>query len=72
MANYQTHLTGGVLIGVAAALVSGGLGMITAAEMPFVALVGTWGGLAPDLDSDTSRPMPVSYTHLPLPTRDLV
>jgi len=69
MANYQTHLTGGVLIGAAAALVSGGLGMATAVEMPFVALVGTWGGLAPDLDSETSRPTQIifSYATIVLP-----
>lgn len=63
MANYNTHLTGGVLIGAAAALVCGGLGMITAVEMPFVALVGTWGGLAPDLDSDNSRPMRIMFRY---------
>ena len=63
MANYQTHLTGGVLIGSAAAMVAGGLGMITAVEMPFVALVGTWGGLAPDLDSDNSRPVQIMFTY---------
>ncbi|MFT5683905.1 MAG: membrane-bound metal-dependent hydrolase YbcI (DUF457 family) [Myxococcota bacterium] len=63
MANYQTHLTGGVLIGAAAALISGGLGMVTAVEMPFVALVGTWGGLAPDLDSDNSRPVQIMFTY---------
>jgi membrane-bound metal-dependent hydrolase YbcI (DUF457 family) len=63
MANYQTHLTGGVLIGAAAALVGAGLGMITAVEMPFVAMVGTWGGLAPDLDSDNSRPVQIMATY---------
>lgn len=63
MANYQTHLNGGVLIGAAAALVSGGLGMVNAVEMPFVALVGTWGGLAPDLDSDNSRPVTIMFTY---------
>ena len=63
MANYQTHLTGGVLIGAAAALVSGGLGMVTAVEMPFIALIGTWGGLAPDLDSDNSRPIQIMFTY---------
>lgn len=63
MANYQTHLNGGVLIGAAAALVSGGLGMVDAVEMPFVALVGTWGGLAPDLDSDNSRPVTIMFTY---------
>ena len=63
MANYQTHLTGGVLVGAAAALLSGGLGMVNAVEMPFVALVGTWGGLAPDLDSDNSRPMKIMFSY---------
>lgn len=66
MANYQTHLTGGVLVGAAAALASGGLGMATAVEMPFVALVGTWGGLAPDLDSDNSRPVQIMFTYATL------
>lgn len=63
MANYQTHLTGGVLVGAAAALLSGGLGMVTAVEMPFIALVGTWGGLAPDLDSDNSRPIQIMFAY---------
>lgn len=70
MANYQTHLTGGVLVGTAAALLAGGLGLATAAEMPFVALVGVWGGLAPDLDSDSSRPMQImtDYATLIVPS----
>lgn len=70
MADYQTHLTGGVITGIAAALVAGGQGMITAAEMPFVAMVGAWGGLAPDLDSDSSRPIRImtDYATLVVPT----
>ena len=63
MANYPTHLTGGVLIGAAASLAAAALGMISAAEMPFVAMVGTWGGLAPDLDSDGSRPTQLMFAY---------
>jgi membrane-bound metal-dependent hydrolase YbcI (DUF457 family) len=55
MADYQTHLNGGVVFSIAAALVAGSLGLVTAAEMPFVAMVGVWGSLTPDIDSDHSR-----------------
>ena len=73
MADYQTHLTGGVLVGTAAALLAGGLGLATVAELPFIALVGVWGGLAPDLDSDNSRPTQImtDYATLILPTAAL-
>ena len=70
MADYQTHLTGGVIVGTAAAMLSAGLGLVTVAEMPFIALVGVWGGLAPDLDSDNSRPIQIMthYATLIVPT----
>jgi membrane-bound metal-dependent hydrolase YbcI (DUF457 family) len=70
MANYQTHLTGGIIAGTAAALLAASQGIVTAAEMPFIALVGTWGGLAPDLDSDSSRPLRImrDYATMIVPT----
>ena len=70
MADYQTHLKGGVVMGIAAALAAGSLGMVTAAEMPFIAIVTVWGGLAPDLDSDNSRPSRImtDYVTLIVPT----
>ena len=70
MADYQTHLHGGVAFGIAAAIVAGAQGMVTAAEMPFIAMVGVWGGLAPDLDSDSSRPIRImrDYATVVAPT----
>jgi len=56
MADYKTHLTGGVCTGVAAALLAAGSGLVAPGLTPIVGGVAVVGGLAPDVDSDTSRP----------------
>lgn len=70
MADYQTHLTGAVIVGSATAFAATILGLCAPIEAPFVAIVGVWGGLAPDLDSDNSRPLRIvfSYASVIVPT----
>lgn len=56
MANFPTHLTGAVLAGITGAVAAGLLGAVPPVVCPVVLAVGVVGGLAPDVDSDHSRP----------------
>ncbi|MEL6344275.1 MAG: metal-dependent hydrolase [Myxococcota bacterium] len=66
MADYQTHLTGAIITGAATAFAASILGVATPIEAPFLAMVGVWGGLAPDLDSDNSRPLRIVFDYASL------
>lgn len=70
MADYQTHLNGGVVFSFAASLLAASQGLITIAEMPFIAMVGVWGSLAPDIDSEHSRAVRImrDYATVIVPT----
>ena len=56
MADFRTHLIGGAAAGGAAAAAAGFFGWTELWRLPLVALVGAIGGLAPDVDHDSSRP----------------
>ena len=70
MANYPTHLKGGLVSGIAGALMAWQLEMISFYGMPIVALSGVFGGIAPDIDHDKSIPIRIisSWTALLLPS----
>jgi membrane-bound metal-dependent hydrolase YbcI (DUF457 family) len=55
MADFKTHFAGGTAVGVAAALTSAACGWIDYNQIPFVAMTGIIGGIAPDIDSDSGR-----------------
>ena len=57
MANFKTHQNGAVMAGVVASVASYSLGMTDLTQSFFVLAVGYFGGLAPDLDHDSSIPL---------------
>lgn len=61
MADYKTHFAGGVTAGVVAALTTAALGWIDINQIPLVAATGMIGGLAPDIDSDSSRAQQILF-----------
>jgi hypothetical protein len=70
MADFRTHLMGGILAGTALALGAAGLGLVGWARIPLIALAGIVGGIAPDIDSDSGRPQGILFgaATLVLPT----
>ena len=62
MANFQTHLYGGILVGVSGMLASVHLGLSPLITAPIVCLAGIFGGIAPDLDHDHGRPIRIMFT----------
>ena len=61
MANFQTHLYGGILVGTAGMLTSIHLGLAPIMTAPIVCLAGIFGGIAPDLDHDHGRPIRIMF-----------
>ena len=61
MANFQTHLYGGILVGVVGMLTSVQLGLAPIVSAPIVCLAGVFGGIAPDLDHDHGRPIRIMF-----------
>ncbi len=70
MANYPTHLKGGLASGIAGALMAWQLDMISGYGIPIVVLSGGVGGIAPDIDHDKSIPTRIiaSWSALLLPS----
>jgi membrane-bound metal-dependent hydrolase YbcI (DUF457 family) len=62
MANYRTHLAGGIVAGMLGGCVAWSLGMVGPYGIPAVALSGVAGGIAPDVDHDHSRPTGILFT----------
>lgn len=56
MASYKTHKQGAIIAGGVASVASFSLGMVSIEQAVIVCLVGFLGGLAPDLDHDSSTP----------------
>lgn len=56
MASYKTHKQGAIIAGGVASVASFSLGMVSIDQAIIVFIVGFLGGLAPDLDHDTSTP----------------
>lgn len=56
MANFRTHLTVAVVASSAAAVAGFGVGLYGVSTAVFGAIIGTIGGLLPDIDLRTSRP----------------
>ena len=61
MADFRTHLLGGVVAGGAAAATAAWFAWTDPWRLPLVGLVGVIGGLAPDIDSDNSRPIRILF-----------
>ena len=61
MAGFKTHLTGGIVVGVASA--TSALSLDGPFFLQFIGLssLGTIGGILPDLDSDTGRPVQLLF-----------
>lgn len=56
MANFRTHLTVAVVVSSAVAVAGFGAGLYGLSTAVFSAIIGTIGGLLPDIDLKTSRP----------------
>lgn len=63
MADYKTHLQGGITAGVVIALGCAWFELIPLPRIPFVALAGIVGGIAPDIDSNASRPRRILFNY---------
>lgn len=61
MADFRTHLMGGVAAGIGIALAAVGLDLIGWVRVPMVTLAGVTGGIAPDIDSDSGRPQGILF-----------
>lgn len=61
MANFNTHLTTAFLLSSTASLVIYKAGMVSTSEFLYCAVVGTIGGLLPDIDLDYSVPARVGF-----------
>lgn len=62
MASYHTHLLGGLATGTLAALIGVVDGHLLPPELGLLVVVGTLGGIAPDVDSDSGHPVRVLFT----------
>lgn len=63
MANFATHLSVAASASAVGGLVYWAAGSVTAVQALFLIAAGTLGGLLPDIDSDTSRPLRI-VSHL--------
>lgn len=61
MANFNTHLTGGFIVSGVLGLATYKAGLIGSHEFLLCVLIGTIGGLLPDIDSDNSTPTQVGF-----------
>ena len=66
MAGFKTHLFGGMVGGGVLALTGYVQGHVDLKEAGAVAMLGTLGGLLPDLDSDTGKPLKLLFQLLSL------
>ncbi|MBT3311603.1 MAG: metal-dependent hydrolase [Desulfobacteraceae bacterium] len=57
MAGFKSHLTGGIITGGTVSSVCFSAELITITQAIAIFIVGTMGGLLPDLDSDTGKPL---------------
>lgn len=64
MANFQGHLTGGVLISGIAAFAAYGQGLIDSTETQVLFVIGTTASLLPDIDADNSKPVRALFSLL--------
>lgn len=61
MANFNTHLTGGFAVSGFFGLIVYKAELVTTPEFLLCVLVGTAGGLLPDIDSDNSTPIKIGF-----------
>ena len=61
MANYPTHLCGGIVVGITGVLLSQFLVLTPLISTPIIALAGIFGGIAPDIDHDHGRPIRILF-----------
>ena len=61
MANYKTHLYGGIVVGVAGSILGHSLALIPVTSLPFTLIAGMFGGIAPDIDHDHGRPIRIIF-----------
>ena len=61
MANFQTHLYGGLVVGIGGMVASIALNLTPITSAPIIAAAGIFGGIAPDLDHDQGRPIRIIF-----------
>ncbi len=66
MANFNTHLTGGFAVSAITGLIVYKAGLVNAQEFLSCVLIGTIGGLLPDIDSDNSTPIKLGFNLISL------
>lgn len=66
MANFSTHLAGGFAVSAVTALIGYKAGLISDNQLILCTLIGTAGGLLPDIDSDNSTPIKIGFSLLSL------
>lgn len=64
MANFQTHLNGGIVVSAATTLTFYTAGLIRGEETLPLFTIGVVGSLLPDIDSDTSKPVKALFSVL--------
>lgn len=72
MANFNTHLTGGFIVSALVAVTTYKAGIIDDDMLLICTMVGTIGGLLPDIDSDNSTPVKVGFNLLAIISAFLV
>ena len=61
MANYKTHLYGGIIVGVVGSVLGYNLALLPLTSLPFTLIAGIFGGIAPDIDHDHGRPIRIIF-----------
>ena len=64
MANFKQHLTGGLTVGSASAVVVFTTTQLSLAQCLITFLLGVLGSILPDIDSDTSKPVQMLFGYL--------
>lgn len=62
MANYPTHLNAGLATGLVGSFMCFHFGYIDIYALPITTFVCTFGGIAPDMDHDSGRPIRIVFT----------
>ncbi|MEE2645465.1 MAG: hypothetical protein VYD19_11070, partial [Myxococcota bacterium] len=64
MADFKTHLRVGTVAAVAGAVGCASFGLVSPAWVPILSLAGVVGAIAPDIDSDSGRPLRIIFPSL--------
>jgi hypothetical protein len=64
MANFKVHVTTAAVISLVASLAIYSSGLVSIEQTLFLALIGTGGGILPDIDSDNSKSIKIIFSFL--------